>query len=108
MTALVCLALCFAADIVVAYGDFLSKKWVLGLGALYFAAAYACYVIAIGAWFALIKVNGDVGRSGLIWCLGGIVSSLLIGALCFGETLTLANKIGIGLSLCGVVLTAIR
>ena len=102
------LLLCLSADIVVAYGDFLSKKWTQGHGLRFFFAAYGLYIGAIAAWFALIKVNGDVGRSGMIWCTGGIVASLLIGAICFGETLSLMNKIGIGCGLVGVVLTAIK
>lgn len=102
------LLLCLASDIVVAYGDFLSKRWTQGHGLRFFFAAYALYVAAVGGWFALIKVNGDVGRSGMIWCTGGILASLLIGAICFGESLTLVNKLGIGFGLVGVVLTAIK
>ncbi|HWJ40816.1 MAG TPA: hypothetical protein VNT29_06770 [Candidatus Limnocylindrales bacterium] len=102
------LMLCLAADVVVAYGDFLSKRWAQGQGLRFFFAAYGLYVLAVAAWFALIKINGDVGRSAVIWCTGGIVASLLIGAVCFGETLSLANKIGIGFGLVGVVLTAVK
>ena len=102
------LLLCLAADIVVAYGDFLSKRWTRGEGWRFFFAAYGLYVGAIAAWFVLIRVNGDVGRSGMIWCTGGIVASLLIGAICFGETLSWTNRIGIGFGLVGVVLTAIK
>lgn len=108
MKSLVSIALCLAADAVVAVGDFLSKRWVQGLGWRYFVSAYLLYILVIGLWFALIKYLGDVGRSGVIWSIGGIAASLLIGSLCFAETLSVTNKIGVALCLAGVALTAVK
>jgi multidrug transporter EmrE-like cation transporter len=64
-------------------------------------------MVAVLGWFGLIKLNGNVGRSTVIWCVGGIAVALLIGSVVFGERLTLYNKIGVGLCLIGVVLTSI-
>lgn len=108
MKAFLYILLCLGSDIIVAYGDYLSKKWTQGFGLKFFFSAYLMYMIAVGGWFGLIKVNGDVGRSTLIWCAGGIAMSMLIGFVVFGETLTFYNKLGMVLSLAGVVLMTFR
>lgn len=108
MNALFYLLFCLVADVLVACGDFLSKKWVLGQGLKFFFGAYFLYILSIGGWFGLIKLNTDVGRSNIIWATGGMVVSMLIGYFVFGEILTTLNKFGVGLCLTGVIMCAIR
>lgn len=102
------IGLCLLADGAVALADVLAKKWVLGLGWSYLFSAYLLYMMSTASWFAFLKFNYDLGRSTVIWCASGIVVSMLIGVFCFNETLTIVNKVGVGLALAGVVLTAIR
>lgn len=108
MNVILYLFLCVVADSLVAVADYLSKRWVLGDGLLYLLGAYGLFMMSTAAWFVFLKYNIDLGRSTLIWCASGVVVSLLIGHFCFNEVLTNLNKIGIVLSLIGVILCAIR
>lgn len=101
-------ALCLLADAAVAYADYLGKRWVLGEGANYLVAAFLLCNVSLAAWFVFLRLHGDLGRAAVIWSTTGVVAALAIGTGVFKEPLTLGSKIGVGLSIAGVVLMGLQ
>lgn len=96
-----------AAFVIVAGGDYLTKRWTSGHGEVYLATAMACYMVVSCIWFMVIKRQPELGRIGVIWTTSAMVASVLIGLVFFDESMDLTNKFGVLLCILGVVLTSL-
>lgn len=108
MKLLACAALCLVADAAVAWADYLGKKWVLGAGGWYLAAAFALCNVSVASWFAFFKLYGDLGRAAAIWNSVGVLAAVLIGVFVFGEHLTWVSRTGVILAVAGVVCLGVQ
>jgi multidrug transporter EmrE-like cation transporter len=108
MRFLVFASLCLLADAAVALADFWGKKWVLGDGWCYFAAAYALCNVSVAAWFVFLKLHGDVGKAAAIWNTTGILAAVVIGVAIFGEKMTMMSWMGLVCCVVGVVLLGLK
>jgi len=106
MLQLLCIAIAVLGDFIVAYGDWHAKKWVLGLGLGHLAIAAACYLGVTSFWFVVLKLNGDLGKTTVLWASGGLVMALMIGRFGFGEVMTVRQWVGATLSVAGVILVS--
>jgi multidrug transporter EmrE-like cation transporter len=101
-------ALCLLADAAVAVADFWGKKWVLGEGWGYFAAAYVLCNVSVAAWFVFLKLHGDVGKAAAIWNTTGILAAVIIGVVVFGEKMTSVSWMGLAFCLVGVICLGLK
>jgi multidrug transporter EmrE-like cation transporter len=108
MTAILYLSLCLLADLAVLLADILAKRWVQGNGLFYFFSSFSLYMVATGAWLTFFKFNQHLGRSTVLWCASGIIISVLVGTLYFGEVVSGLNWVGVALCLIGVAFCAIK
>lgn len=100
-------SLMLGAFIVVSIGDYLTKRWVTEGGAVLLSLAWLCYMTVTGLWFLVMREQVEIGRTGVVWTICGILATVMIGLLVFNESLSHANKLGVFLCILGVILTSL-
>lgn len=100
--------LCLLADAAVIWSDVLAKRWVLGQGFGYLAAAFALCNVSVASWFVFFKLHGELGRAAAVWNSSGIAVAVIIGVAYFQERMTTTSWTGLALCLAGVVLLGLQ
>ena len=83
------LAICFYS-----VGEYYSKKWNDFGGWWFLLLTFIGYNINVCFWLPALKVKGTLALTGLIWMLGAIVASVLLGVCIFDEKFTTSQWIG--------------
>jgi drug/metabolite transporter (DMT)-like permease len=96
-----------AAAVVVGLGDYLTKRAVTGGGPELYAYAWLCYALVPLAWLTVMSTRQHLGKTGVIWTVGGMLLSVSVGHFVFGETMSVTNKVGVLLCIVGVVMTSL-
>lgn len=85
------------------FADILFKKWSIGSRTAFLAVGLAIYFIGTVFWAYSLKYE-QLSTAIVIFTVLNLVIISLVGVLYFGEKLSLANKIGIGLGIVSVIL----
>lgn len=94
------------AAVIVLIGDYFSKMWTVTKNTKHVLIAYASYCLVSVLWLCLLNENKDLGKSSVLWIIGGMLASVSLGIFVFGESLSWQNKTGILLSILGIILVS--
>lgn len=67
----------------------------------------AAYNLMLVAWMLAIRAVKEITIPGTVWLVLGQLVLVIVGVGIFGELLTIAQKIGIGLSIVALVLLSL-
>lgn len=83
-------ALCLAV------GEVCSKLWANGPPSWkLMLAATAAYLLGSLAWFPALRGKNHLCTVGVLWSIGGLIVTVLVGGLLFGEPITRRQLAGI-------------
>lgn len=94
------------AVLIEAFGDILFKEWSLHDSKWLFVAAFVVYALGSIPWALSLKY-GLLSRSIVIFTVLNVLIVAVAGLLLFKEQLSIANFVGIFLSVLGIVLIEI-
>jgi glucose uptake protein len=95
------------SSIFFAAGEFLSKKFALAPSLNYVFAILLAYSLGALAWLPAILQRNQLAIVGTMWSVLSLSTTIFIGIVIFGETLSATNIAGIGLGLIAVILLSI-
>ena len=87
-------------------GDIFFKKWTIGGKNVLLIAGFLIYTIGTVFWAISLKYD-YLSKAITVLAVLNLIIVVLVGVLYFNESLSLINKIGIGLGILGVVLIEI-
>ncbi len=100
ITFLIFIALAVAFEVV---ADVLFKKWALENRGVLLAVGLALYFV--GTIFWAVSLRHDLlSRAVTVFTVVNLLAVVLVGVLVFGEELSLAQKIGVGLGVFSILL----
>ena len=79
-------------------GDIACKKASLSTSIQTWGLSLLAYNLMLFAWFMAIRNTKAITITGTVWLLAGQITLVIVGH-CMGESLTIYQKAGIGLSL---------
>lgn len=83
-------------------GDYLLKRWSIGHGTGFGVAAFFSYCAMLVSGFVLMKASSDLARLSAVMLMINILVATALGVAHFGEHLTPANWVGLGLGVVAV------
>ncbi len=90
-----------------AFGEFLSKKFVLAPSGSYIILIIFIYSLGTLSWLPAILQKNQLSIVGAIWSVLSLLATILIGTLIFNEHLTTTGIIGIIFAIIAVFLLSI-
>lgn len=96
-----------ASSICYAFGEFFSKKFALEPSIFYFVLVYSAYSFGVLAWLPAIMQRNQLSIVGVIWAVMSLLTTVLIGAIIFGERLSITGVLGILTALLSVILLSL-
>ena len=96
------------AGILLALGDYFSKRWASGtLGVSGLLLAATAYMLSLPGWFLGMKHHPQLVKMALLWNLVLTLASVLVGLLVFHERLSAVHVAGGVLALASIVLLSL-
>jgi drug/metabolite transporter (DMT)-like permease len=93
------------AGVLLALGDYFSKRWASGtLGVSGLLLAATAYMLSLPGWFLGMKHHPQLVKMALLWNLVLTMASVLVGLLVFRERLAPTHVVGGVLALASIVL----
>jgi len=94
-------ALCFAG------GEYLSKRFALAPSALLAALTVGVYALGTLSWLPAIFQKNQLAITGTIWLLLGLVATVSIGLIVFGEHLSPLQWVGLVFAFISIALLSL-
>lgn len=90
-----------------AAGEFFSKKFALSPKFTLVLLVLSAYILGTLAWLPAILQKNSLIIAGAIWSVMSLLATILIGALIFGERISLIGVFGIFAALVAIILLAL-
>jgi multidrug transporter EmrE-like cation transporter len=91
-----------------AAGEFFSKKFAndtADRGAL--AVLFAAYMLGTACWINALVLKNQLVVVGMVWVLACTLSTVFVGAVAFGEAVSLQQWIGVLLAIISVIILSL-
>lgn len=99
---------CFGgAGVLLAFGDYMAKRWALGHGTWLILPSMVVYLLAAVGWFAALRADPSLVRMSLLWNITVTLASLVVGFLVFQERISAVQTVGGVLALASLVLLSL-
>ena len=90
-----------------ALGEFLSKKFALNPSLPYVFLVVMTYAVGTLTWLPAILQKNQLSIVGTIWSVISLMSTVLIGAVIFGEKINATGIAGIFVAIIAIILLSI-
>ena len=84
-------------------GDYFMKRWADTNSVIMFIISVSLYFVLLIFWGLSLRY-GELGKAAVISSMLGLLGTVTLAVMVFGEQLTLAHKVGIGCALVSLAL----
>ncbi len=90
------------------FGEYISKRWVLGGGPQLVVLLVAIYAVSGLMWLPALKQKNSLILLGILWLVGAMVINIMLGFFVFHEHIRLIHWVGVAFAFVACLLLSVQ